>query len=462
MSTTLRGSSRTESQVFKQENQLILVWSITNLLVVMNTTMFNVALPFVLEDFSLRSSTASWLVSGYSIMFAISTLTFSRLSDFIPLSRLLVYGISILGSASVIGFLSNHFFVLLLARIVQAAGAGSVMGLSMVLAGRYIPLARRGKAMAIIASSASLGFGLGPVLGGVITEYLGWHYLFVVTGLSVLSLPFFQKLLPKEVIKKGKFDLLGAVLTGLSFTGLLLFLSTFSYSILLATVILFAIWWLYLNRSDKTFIPLSLFRTKQYVRLLAIGSFAFFINFSNLFLLPILLTTVIGIGPTKTGLMIFPGAILAVIAGQFIGRLIDRFGTASMLVFGQTFYLLSTILFALLSTINPYFTLLAYMFASIGFTAITSSNSNEVTRILPAAQIGSGIGILQLIQFFGGGLGVTISGMMLTTQASLTPYLVYRNIYLCFSLLIVIGAIIGAFYYRSAKYKAVHEKAVVK
>ena len=154
MSSTLIASSQDESKVPFQENKLILIWSIATLLVVMNTTMFNVALPFILKDFSLNSSTASWLVSGYSIMFAISTLTFSRLSDFISLSRLLLFGISILGIASIIGFFSTHFLLLLGARILQAAGAGAVMGLGMIMAGRYIPLSRRGKAMAIIASAA--------------------------------------------------------------------------------------------------------------------------------------------------------------------------------------------------------------------------------------------------------------------------------------------------------------------
>ena len=435
-------SSKDDSKVPFQENKIILILSFTTLLVVMNTTMFNVALPSILKDLSLNSSTASWLVSGYSIMFAISSLTFSRLSDFIPLSRLLLFGISILGIASIIGFFSNHFMILLGARIVQAAGAGGVMGLGMIITGRYIPFARRGKAMAIIASTAALAFGLGPVIGGVVTQYLGWNYLFAVSGFSVLSIPFFQQLLPKEVIKKGHFDLYGAILTGLSVTGLLLFLSTFSYIILMGTIALFAVWWRYLNKIEEPFIPPILLRNKQYTKLLFIGCSAFFINFSNLFLMPIILTTVFGKEPVEVGMIIFPGAIIAVIAGQFIGRLIDRFGNAPIIIFGQLSLLIATILFAFLSTLTPYFILLTYMFASVGFTALSTSISNEITRILPMTQIGSGLGIVQLIQFFGGGLGVTISGLLLAFQESLSSEIIYRNIYICFSFVIVIAVLI--------------------
>lgn len=78
---------QSESKVPLQENKLIFISGFTTLLVVMNVTMFNVDLPFILQDFSLSSSTVSCLVSGYSIMFALSTLIFGRLSDFIPTSK---------------------------------------------------------------------------------------------------------------------------------------------------------------------------------------------------------------------------------------------------------------------------------------------------------------------------------------------------------------------------------------
>ncbi|HLO12700.1 MAG TPA: MFS transporter [Pseudoneobacillus sp.] len=425
------------------------------MIVVMNTTMFNVALPFILKDLSLNSSLGSWLVSGYSIMFAISTLTFGRLSDFVPLSRLLLYGICLLGISSVIGFFSTNFFILLGVRILQAAGAGAVMGLSMIMAGRYIPLSRRGKAMAIIASAASLAFGLGPVLGGLITQYLGWNYLFVVTIFSVLSIPFFLKLLPSEVIKKGHFDLFGSILTGLTVTGLLLFLSTFSYWILVGTVVLFAIWWKYLNKTEEPFIPLTLLRNKQYTKLLLINGSAFFINFSNLFLMPIILTTVFGKEPAELGLMIFPGAFIAVVAGIYIGRFIDRFGNAPLIIFGQLLLLIASILFAWLSAANPYFILFIYMIASVGFTAISSSISNEITRILPITQIGSGIGIAQLTQFFGAGLGVTISGLLITIQEGLSLEMVYRTIFICFSIVTIMASFIYGSYLRRARLKGV-------
>lgn len=169
--------------------------------------------------------------------------------------------------------------------------------------------------------------------------------------------------------------------------------------------------------------------------------------------MPIILTTVFGKEPVVVGMIIFPGAIIAVIAGQYIGRLVDRFGNAPLIIFGQLFLLSAAILFAFLSTLTPYFILLTYMFASVGFTALSTSISNEVTRILPEAQIASGIGVVQLIQFFGAGLGVTISGLLLVLQESLSSEIIYRNVYICFSFVIVIAVLIYGLYYRRARLK---------
>jgi DHA2 family metal-tetracycline-proton antiporter-like MFS transporter len=91
------------------------------------------------------------------------------------------------------------------------------------------------------------------------------------------------------------------------------------------------------------------------------------------------------------------------------------------------------------------------MFASIGFTALSSSISNEITRILPITQIGSGIGIAQLMQFFAAGLGVTISGLLLTIQEGLSSMIVYRTIYIGFSFVIFLAFLLYGLYYQRAK-----------
>lgn len=434
-----------------QEKKVLLFWSFSVWLIVMNTTMFNVALPTVLTELSLTSTTVSWIVSGYSIVFAISSLAYSRLSDFLPISRLLLIGLSLLGLASIIGFFAHHFYVLLAARILQAAGAGAVPGLAMVLAGRYIPLSRRGRAMALISSAASLGFGLGPVVGGAITQYLGWNFLFAITGFVIILMPFFYKLLPKEVVKKGKFDFIGALLTALSITGLLLFLSTLSPILIGITIILFITLWLYLHKTELPFIQPDLFKDKQYLKLLFIAFTAFITHFSTLFLMPIILTNVYNKGAAEVGLMIFPGAMLSAIAARYIGKFIDRFGNIPILLFGQFGLVISTVIFVFFSTISPFFILIAYVFMSPGFSALTSSVSNEISRILPLDKIGSGMGLSQLSQFIGGGFGVTLTGLFISLQEGLSNEFIFRNIFIGILALVLFSGFIFSFYFRKMR-----------
>lgn len=125
-----------------RESLIIPLWSITVMLVVMNTTMFNVALPTVAQALHLTATSASWIVTGYSILFAISSITYSRLSDFIPIRTLLTLGLLLLGGASIVGMLATNYYMLMAARLLQAVGAASAPGLGIVLVTRYIPVER--------------------------------------------------------------------------------------------------------------------------------------------------------------------------------------------------------------------------------------------------------------------------------------------------------------------------------
>ena len=192
-----------------REGLVTLLLGMSVVLVIMNTMMFNLALPDVSVAFDLSATSTSWIVTGYSIVFAISSITYSRLSDFVPIRKLFIIGMLSLSLAAIAGFFSDSYLFLLIVRIIQASGAGSIPALSLVLISRYVPMERRGKAMATVMSAASLGLGLGPVAGGAIMEYLGWHYLFVVTAITILLVPFFAILIPKEKPAKGTFDAFG-------------------------------------------------------------------------------------------------------------------------------------------------------------------------------------------------------------------------------------------------------------
>lgn len=244
---------------------VIPLWGVMVWVVLMNTSMFNIVLPSVIAELQVTPVIGSWIITGYSVVLAVATITYSRLSDFIPIRRLLVFGMFLFGLASIIGYFAHHFSILLLARLLQAAGAGASQALGMVVAARYIPLARRGRAMSWIAIGASMAFCLGPVVGGVLAQYAGWNYLFVVSSIVLLLLPFFYKHLPPEQQQKIRFDVWGVLLMATGTSGLLLFLTTlaetvYSYGFLLLSSLAYFLFWRHIQVVNTPFLQPILFR----------------------------------------------------------------------------------------------------------------------------------------------------------------------------------------------------------
>ncbi|WP_248929226.1 MFS transporter [Paenibacillus hamazuiensis] len=435
-----------DTPLIRREGLLVALLSITVILVVMNTTMFNVALPQVAKEFALSSTAASWIVTGYSITFAIFSITYSRLSDYLPIKTLLTIGLTCLTVASALGFVSHNFIMLLCARLLQAVGAASAPGLGIVLLTRYVPAARRGKSISAIISSASLGFGLGPVIGGAATQYLGWNYLFAVTGFVLVMIPFFNRILPFEKTSKVQFDLIGAVLVGIGTTGLLLFMTTYSFPALLAGAVSLIVLWARIHRVPNPFIQPALFRHKRYMTLSVSGFVSYVAQFTTLFVMPLMLIRLFGKSSSETGLMIFPGAILSVLASGGIGRIINRFGNLPMIRWAHVLLIGSTVLFALFGGSYAFATLVIFMLMSLGITSLTSSVSNEISRILPKELVGAGMGLSQLTQFFGGAFGVAMTGTALVWQKNLPLASAYSNIFWAMAGMACISAICSLLY----------------
>ncbi|WP_060863505.1 MFS transporter [Paenibacillus riograndensis] len=405
------------------------LWTFCLFIVVMNTTMFNVSLPTIIQDLHISADLGSWVISSYSIGYALSTVIYSRLSDLVPLRRLLTVGLTTLGLASVIGLFAHSFNVLLITRILQSAGAGVMAGLGLVLASRYVPVARRGAAIAMISVGSAMAFGLGPIVGGLISQYFGWNGLFGITCLVLLVLPVLLYLLPKEQPQAAVFDLYGAALTVINAGSLLVAVTSQSYIWLAVSVASFAVHAIHLRRARDSFINPKLLQMPGYLKLTAIGFSILVLNLGNLFLMPLALSNLFHQSALMIGLFIAPGAILSAVLTRFVGRWIDRYGNLRFLLIGHG--ILATVLavFALGLQVSPLVLLFGYLCFSPAFSATMASLNNEASGILPRTWIGSGMGLLQLIQFFGGSVSVAVCGLLLHAQRTLAPSGAYRNVY---------------------------------
>ncbi|WP_110114027.1 MFS transporter [Bacillus sp. CGMCC 1.16541] len=446
-------SDTTTEQV--SHSKVVLYLSIAVWLVVMNTTMFNVALPSILHDYQLSPSEGAWIVSGYSIVLAVFTIAYSRLADYLPIRRLMMIGVFIFGFSSILGFFATSFLFLLIARLCQAVGAAAIPGLAMIYAGKFVPIERRGRAVAMISSASSLGFGLGPVVGGAITDYFDWNYLFLITLLAIAVIPSIQKLIPKENVRPGSFDFIGSLLTAFVVTGFLLFLSTLNWLYLAASFLAGLLLWFRINKTTIPFIQPALITNKPYRQLLYMSYLGFCTHFAILFLIPIMLKQLYNQGPSAIGLIIFPGALLSAVAGIYVGRLLDRYGNTRITLMAHLLLVLSTVLFYLLSPIHEYMIMFAYMFTSFGFSSLSSSTTNETSKILPKEYLASAIGLKQLIQFVGSASGSVLGAIVLEFSGKTYTAQSFQSAYLCvFGLMILSSLIFIAYSYQEKRARA--------
>lgn len=405
------------------------IWSFGLFIVVMNTTMFNVSIPGIIRDLGITADLGSWIISSYSIGYALSTVVYSRLSDTVPIRRLVAIGLTVLGLASVFGIFARDFHLLLAARILQSAGAGALAGLGLVLASRYIPFERRGRAIAMISAGSAMAFGLGPIAGGLISEFFGWNGLFVVTCLVLVVLPVLLRLLPKEQPKPFRFDILGAALTVVNAAALLTAVTQRSalwFAVSLASLAAHA--W-HLRRAKEPFIAPALLKGSSYRKLLAVGFCILVLNLGNLFLMPLVLANLFDKSPMAIGLTIAPGAILSAFLTRFVGRWIDRYGNLRFLLLGHAILAVVLAWFSWGLAVSPAVIMCGYLCFSPSFSATIASLNNETLRILPKPLVGSGMGLMQLIQFFGGSLSVAVCGLLLALQKDLPLAGDYKHVY---------------------------------
>ncbi|MGQ7889845.1 MFS transporter [Paenibacillus sp. WC2504] len=221
------------------------------------------------------------------------------------MKRLFAISLVLTGGASVGAMLSNHFWVLLAARVVQVAGAGAVISLSIVLLTRYVPLRRRGKSMSFIFSSVSLGFGLDPVIGSLVVQYLGWKYLFAITSLLLCIAPLLVRFIPQESLPKRSFDILGALSLSSGTAGLLVFLTYYDPTALMIGILGLLVFVMRIRKAEHPFVMPLLLTNKTYLVLAFIGVLSYLCNFSTLFLLPQMLLKHFGLSASQPDLLFF-------------------------------------------------------------------------------------------------------------------------------------------------------------
>jgi EmrB/QacA subfamily drug resistance transporter len=331
--------------------------SLAQFLIIMDTSIIGVALPEIQQQFGFSQSELQWIFSAYVIIFGALLLLGGRLSDIIGQRRIFVIGFAILTAASVLAGLASSGSVLIAARALQGIGAALIApsALSMVMNLFTIP-AERNKAMGFWGAAAPAGGTAGVFLGGIITAYIDWSWVFLVNvpiGIAVLALTW--KLLPHGTRHKGRVDYLGAF----SITGALILLvyaivtandagwsSPQTVSLLLTSAGLLGAFVIIQKRSREPLMPLRIFRTSNLLASNVVMALLGAAWIPMWFFLNLYLQQIQGYGPFESGLALLPmtAAIMVLMIGAS-SKLIARLGVKHSLVAGLGLLALAMLMF---------------------------------------------------------------------------------------------------------------------
>lgn len=429
---------------------------------VLNESVFNVSTPSIARQFELDASGVSWVVTIFFIVFGIGMVIFGKLSDMYSVKKLITIGITLYSFGSILGFVLQSWYpAVILARAIQGAGGSAIPALVFVMVARFFTVAERGRMFGIITSTVSFAIGIGPVLGGYITGAFHWAYLFFIPLPVLVAIPFFQKYLPKEQRGTGKLDIIGAVLLCLVLSMLILFTTEARWYYLLIGFITLIFFIFQIRRAKEPFVDPSLFTNPLYRNALIIGFLIFGTVMSVMFVIPLMLSKMYALNTENIGLIMFPGAISAVIFGKVAGNMTVKRGSHFVVYLGLVLIGLSLLLQSSFIGLWVWYIGSVLIMMYIGLSFMQTALAESVTQILPVHQIGIGMGLFNMTS--------TISGAVVTALVSkamekdlfafpLLPFISNPQAYLYSNLIFFLSFVVAAsafLYYVSFGKKAV-------
>ncbi|SDN33338.1 DHA2 family efflux MFS transporter permease subunit [Bacillus sp. OK048] len=362
----------------------------------LNNTLLNVALPSMMKDLDVDTSTIQWLTTGFMLVNGIMIPSTAFLIQKYTVRRLFLVAMGLFTAGTVIAGIAHAFPLLLAARMVQASGSAIMMPLLMNVMLVSFPIEKRGTAMGVFGLILMFAPAIGPTLSGWIIEHYSWRMLFhFITPIAlVILLIGYLKLKDKKEKVDITLDVFSLLLSSIGFGGLLYGFSSAgskgwdSPQVYLTIIIGVVSLLCFIVRQLKQEQPMLNFRIFKYNMFALSSAISAIVNiamFSGFLLLPIYVQTIRGISPMDAGLMLLPGAIINALMSPVTGRLFDKFGGRILAIIGLFITTVTTFYFSRLSFETTYMSLVILhairMFGmSMVFMPVSTNGLNQLPK----------------------------------------------------------------------------------
>ena len=436
---------------------------------ILDVAIVNVAIPSIQKDLKIAESTVQWVITAYAITFGGFLLLGGRMADLLGRRRIFVGGLVLFTLASLACGLASSAAVLIGARAVQGVGAAIISPAALsIVTTTFDEGAERNKALGIWGALGGSGAAVGVLLGGILTNYLGWEWIFFVNvpvGAAVLALT--RPIVPESRADLGsrRFDVTGAVSVT---AGLALFVYAISKApdvgwgsgrtigfLILSVAILafFVIWEL---RTTAPLVPFGIFRIRTLTGANAVGLLLGATIYANFFILTLYVQQILGWSALKTGVTFLATAATTVIWAGVAQALVTKIGPQLVMTTGLVVLSLSCLGYTRLPVDGHYWPDLLPIYLvfalglAFGFIPVTIAGFIGV----PPQQAGLASGLLNTSQQVGGAIGVALTSTIFVSHAKaghFTPEAFTSGYHWAFAALVVIaaaGAVLAFFFFR--------------
>jgi EmrB/QacA subfamily drug resistance transporter len=398
-------------------------------MIMLDNTVVNVALPSIQRDLGADLSSLQWIVTGYALTFAALMLIGGKLADAYGRRLIFVVGIAVFTLSSLACGLAGSEEVLIGARVVQGAGAALMNPATLSIIAATFPPRQRGTAIGIWAGVSALALAIGPLVGGLLTEHVGWEWIFFV-NIPVGILGIAASLLLIEESKDSTHERLD--IPGLLTSALGLFALTYGLieanaygwgsarivgSFAVAAVSLAA--FLVLERRQRApMLDLSLFRSGTYTGANLVVLFVALAMFGVFFFVSLYMQNVLGYSAVQAGAAFLPMTILIILVAPIAGRTSDRVGSRWLMTAGMTLLAVQLLYFSQLGADADFWNLLpAMLIGGVGMSLTMTPSAAAATRAVPVDKAGVGSAVLNAFRQVGGSVGIALMGAIVAAEA---------------------------------------------